>query len=73
MSKEEQEGSVEDVPQTTFPPLYFASCPFVSVLYISQPYFVIIFSVGTCLQHLSTAATLSFSALIKASEDLAFH
>lgn len=67
MSKEE-EANVEDLSQTKSPPLYFAHCPFVSVLFLSHPYFVIKFFVDTCFQHPSRAATLSFSALIKASE-----
>lgn len=41
MSKEE--ASVEDLSQTTSPPLYFACCPFVSVLFLLHPYSVFCF------------------------------
>lgn len=45
MSKEEQ-ASVEDLPQDHISTSYFASCPFVSVLYLLQPYLVIMFFYG---------------------------
>ena len=36
---EEEEVSVEDLSRTTSPPLYFAYCPFVSVLFLFRDYF----------------------------------
>lgn len=69
MSKEEAAG-VEGLSQTTSPPLYFPYCLSCASALSFTSLFRDYFFMCTCFQHPSTAATLSFSALIKASERL---
>lgn len=61
MSKKEEAG-VEELSQTTSPPLYFAYSASVSMLFLSFSFLCDFFSGFFCFQHLSTAATLSVKA-----------
>lgn len=61
MSKKEEAG-VEELSQTTSPPLYFAYSAFVSMLFLSFSFLCDFLVDFFCFQHLSTAATLSVKA-----------
>lgn len=71
-----KEVGAKELSDHIFASLFCLQSFFLSVLFLLHPFYIVVlfsFLMGVCFQHLFTAATLSFSAVIKVSARPGLH